>query len=124
MKAFIKLLSIFTFISATLTVASIFYEGMILEWLPFVGILILATDICFLFSTITGIFYYKKNKLLFYSHLFSVFVIFIGVIIMIIFGKDIPKWLFMLWEFYILYFYGVVVVKRIWNLGNFGKQIR
>ena len=118
MKTFIKSVSIITFISATLTVASIFYEGMILEWLPFVGKLILATDICFLFSTITGIFYYKKNKLLFCSHLFSVLIILIGIVIMIIFGKDIPKWLFMLWEFYILYFYGVVVVRKIWNFGE------
>ena len=118
MKNLIKLLSIITFVSATATVASIFYEGMILDWLPFVGSLILATDICFLLSTITGIFYYKKNKLMFYSHLLSILVISSGIIIMIIFGKDIPKWLFVLWEFYILYFYGVIVVKQMWNLKN------
>ena len=116
MKNLIKILSIITFISATVTVASIFYEGMILKWLPFVGLSILVTDICFLLSTLTGIFYYKSNKSLFYIHLLSILVILIAVIIMTIFGKDIPKWLFMLWEFYILYFYGVIVIKKMWNL--------
>ena len=65
MKNFIKILSIATFISSTITVASIFYEGMILEWLSFVGISILITDILFLLATIAGVFYYKRNKTLF-----------------------------------------------------------
>ena len=45
MKSLIKTLSIVTFLSATITVASIFYEGLILEWLSFVGSLIIITDI-------------------------------------------------------------------------------
>ena len=115
MKNFIKILSITTFLSATLTVASIFYEGMILKWLSFVGILIICTDISFLITTIAGIFYYKNNKMVFYSHLFSGFVILIGIMITLIFGKNIPKILFLLWEFYILYFYGIVVCKKLWQ---------
>jgi hypothetical protein len=97
-------------------VASIFYEGMVLQWFLFVGTSILLTDIFFLFSTIAGLFYYKNNKCLFYSHLISIFVICVGIVIMIIFGKDVPKWLFMLWEFYILYFYGYMVSRKLWNL--------
>ena len=116
MKNIIKLLSITTFISATVTVASICYEGMILEWLSFVGVSILVTDISFLVATITGIFYYKSNKKLFYSHLFSLFVILVGIVITLIFGRDdIPKFLFLLWEFYILYFYGIVICKKLWQ---------
>ena len=115
MKNLIKALSIIIFLSTTVTVASIFYEGLILEWLSFVGVSILITDILFLFVTIVGIFYYKNNKILFYSHLFSIFVILVGVIITLIFGKDIPKILFLLWEFYILYFYGIVVCKTLWQ---------
>jgi hypothetical protein len=102
-------------LSATVTVAGIFYEGMILKWLSFVGISIHITDILFLISTIVGIFYYKSNKILFHSHLSSVFVIFIGIIIILIFGKDIPKFLFLLWEFYILYLYGIIVCKKLWE---------
>jgi hypothetical protein len=115
MKNIIKILSIITFLSATVTVASICYEGMILEWLSLVGVSILVTDILFLLTTIAGIFYYKSNKILFYSHLTSLFVIFFGVIITLIFGRDIPKILFLLWEFYILYFYGIVVCKKLWQ---------
>ena len=115
MKNLIKILSIKTFIFATVTVASIVYEGMILEWLSFVGVFILATDILFLITTILGIFYYKSDKKLFFIHLFSVFVILTGVIITLIFGKDVPKMLFLLWEFYILYFYGIVVIKKSWQ---------
>ena len=115
MKNLIKILSIITFLSATVTVASIFYEGMILKWLSFAGTLILITDILFLITTLTGIVYYRSNKILFYSHLFSTFVILSGVIITLIFGKNMPKFLFVLWEFYILYFYGIVVCKKLWQ---------
>ncbi|MDR1761524.1 MAG: hypothetical protein LBR55_03640 [Bacteroidales bacterium] len=118
MKNSIKLLSIITFLSATVTVASIFYEGMVLEWFSFVGTSIFITDILFLMATIAGIFYYKSNKPLFYSYLFSIFVILVGIVIFLIFGKDIPKQLFTLWEFYILYFYGIVVCKKWWRKTN------
>ncbi len=115
MKNLIKILSIATFLSATVTVASIFYEGMILEWLSFVGTSILITDLLFLITTIAGVFYYKRIKILFVSHLLSIFVIVAGIIVMLIFGKDIPKLLFTLWEFYILYFYGIAVCKKWWQ---------
>jgi len=120
MKNLVKALSIITFLSATITVASIFYEGLILEWLSFVGISILITDILFLLATIVGIFYYRENKILFYSHLLSLFVIFVGIIVYLIFGKDLPSFLFLLWEFYILYFYGIIVCKKWWQ--KEGKQ--
>jgi hypothetical protein len=120
MKNLIKLLSIAAFLSATVTVASIFYEGMILEWLPFVGTAILVTDILFLMATFAGIFYYKNNKILFYSHLFSIAVILAGITVTLIFGKDIPKLLFTLWEFYILYFYGISVCRKWWQ----SKQLK
>jgi hypothetical protein len=115
MKTVIKVLSSVTFLSATVTVASIFYEGLILEWLAFVGTSILITDILFLLATFIGIFYYNGNKRLFFAHLFSLFVILAGVVITLIFGKDIPTYLFLLWEFYILYFYGFIVCRKLWQ---------
>ncbi len=114
-KTIIKALSIATFLSATVTVATIFYEGLILEWFSFAGTSILITDILFLLSTVAGIFYYKGTKRLLYAHLVSMFVILVGVVITLIFGKDIPKYLFLLWEFYILYFYGFVVCRKLWH---------
>ena len=116
MKQLTKILSIITFILSTATVASIFYEGMRLQWFSFVRIFILLTDIFFLLTTIAGLFYYKNNKYLFYGHLLSLSVICVAIVIMIIFGKDMPKWLVMLWEFYILYFYGLAVARKWWNL--------
>ena len=115
MNNLIKILSILTFLSATITVASIFYEGLILKWFSFVGVSIIITDIFFLIATVVGVFYYKDNKMLLYSHLFSIFVILVGVIVTLIFGKEIPKILFLFWEFYILYFYGIVVCKKLWQ---------
>jgi hypothetical protein len=111
MKNLIKILSIITFLSATVTVAGIFYEGLVLEWFSFVGTSILITDIFFLIATVAGIFYYKNNKTAFYWHLFSGFVILAGVVVTLITGKNMPKILFLLWDFYILYFYGVIVLK-------------
>jgi len=115
MKTLIKILSVITFLSATVTVASIFYEGLILQWLSFAGISILVTDISFLLATIAGVFYYKNNKTLFYSHLFSIFIILAAIMLMSIFGENIPKILFLLWEFYILYFYGIIICKKLWQ---------
>ena len=115
MSNLIKILSILTFLSASITVASIFYQGLTLKWFSFVGVSIIITDIFFLIATVVGVFYYKGNKTLFYSHLFSIFIISAGIIITLIFGKDIPKILFLFWEFYILYFYGIVVCKKLWQ---------
>ena len=115
MKNLVKVLSGITFLSATVTVAGIFYEGMILEWLSFVGISIHITEISFLIATVAGVFYYKNNKMMFYSHLISVFVIITAIILSLILGENIPKILFLLWVFYILYFYGIVVCKKMWQ---------
>jgi hypothetical protein len=112
-EVIIKTMTILTFLSSTITVASICYEGMILEWLAYVGVSIVMTDVLFVLATIVGLFYYKNNKVLFRSHLFSIIVISVGVIITLIFGKDIPKILFLLWEFYIFFFYGIIICKRI-----------
>jgi hypothetical protein len=115
MNNFIKILSVITFALSTITVASICYEGMILKWFSFVGILILITDVAFFIATLAGIFYYKNNKRFFYTHLVSACIILVGIIMTLILGENIPKILFLLWEFYILYFYGIVVCKKLWE---------
>jgi hypothetical protein len=115
MKNLIKILSIITFILSSATVISIFYEGMILKWLSFVEILILSTDILFLLSTIFGTIYYRKNKTLFYSHLFSILIIIMSIIIILIYNKNVPKLLFTIYEFYIFYFYFITIIKKWWK---------
>ena len=118
MKKIIKMLSILAFLSSTITVASICYEGMILEWLTYVGVSIVVTDVLFVLATVVGFFYYKTDKRLFHSHLFSIFVITVAVIITLVYGKDMPKILFLLWEFYIFFFYGIVVCKKLWLISR------
>ena len=113
MKHLLKCLSILTFVLSTITVASICYEGMLLKWFSWVGLSIRLTDVSFLMATIAGLFYYKRNKIVFYSHLGSSFIILVAIIMTLIFGENIPKILFLLWEFYILYFYGIVVCKKL-----------
>jgi hypothetical protein len=113
-KNLIKVLSIITFTLATVTVASIFYEGLILKWLDYVGVFILMTDIAFVLTTIAGLFYYKKHNLLFFCHLFSTIIIAVAIVIAI-FQIEFSKYLFLLWEFYILYFYGIIIAKKLWN---------
>ena len=115
MKQLIKTLSIITFLSATVTVSGILYEGMILQWLSWIGISIRITDVFFLIATLVGVFYYKGIKALFYSHLFSLLLIVIAIMLTVISGDNIPKFLFLLWEFYILYFYGIIVCKQFWQ---------
>jgi hypothetical protein len=120
-KNLIKVLSIITFTLATITVASIFYEGLILKWFDYVGTFILLTDIAFLLTTIAGLFYYKKHNLLFFCHLFSAVIIVIAIIITI-FKIEFSKGLFLLWEFYILYFYGIIITKKLWNYSKFSPH--
>ena len=115
MKKVVKWLSIIAFLSATVTVAGVCYEGMVLKWFSWVGTSIIITDAFFLIASLVGVFYYKEIKMLFYSHLFSIFLIMIALALTLTFGKNIPKFLFLLWEFYILYFYGIIVCKKMWQ---------
>ena len=115
MKQLIKTLSVITFLSATVTVASVCYEGMVLKWLSWIGTSIIITDALFLVASLVGVFYYKEVKILFYSHLFSILLIMIALALTLIYGENIPKLLFLLWEFYILYFYGIIVCKKMWQ---------
>ena len=115
MKCIVKWLSIIAFLSATVTVAGVCYEGMVLKWLSWVGTSIIITDALFLVASLVGIFYYKEIKILFYSHLFSLLLIMIALALTLIYGENIPKFLFLLWEFYILYFYGIIICKKMWQ---------
>ena len=115
MKKSVELLSIATFLFATVTVAALAYEGMVLRWFTLVRDSIIVTDILFVLATIAGIFFYKGNKTLFRAHLDSAVVILAAVAIHLIYGANIPKILFLLWIFYILYFYGIIVCKKLWQ---------
>jgi hypothetical protein len=112
MKIIIRIFHIIVFIFATLTVASIFYEGQTLQWYPFVGVLILVTDVLFIISTILNLIYFRKARAMFFINLFSAVLIVIAVLMKVM-NCEYPAWTILLWNFYVLYLYGYCVIKRI-----------
>jgi hypothetical protein len=112
MRKTLSIIHIVVFIFATLTVASIFYEGQTLQWYPFVPVLILATDGLFLIATILNLVFFKKQKAFFFINIFSFVLIAIAVIMKVL-NLEYPDWVILVWNFYILYLYGYFVMKRI-----------
>jgi len=112
-----KMLSIIIFIvflSASALNMSIFYEGLMLKWFDFVPVLILITDISFILATVLSLLLNKKNRVIFFLNILSVLFICIAVLFAVL-KIDYPKWCFVLWNFYILYFYGTQAAINIYK---------
>ena len=104
-----KILNTIVFLLATALVMSIFYEGVTLQWYNFVAILMIITDIAFIVTTILNLIVNRKIKILFWMNIFSVIFISI-VVIMKIASIPYPQWGLIIWNFYILYFYGIQAI--------------
>ena len=115
-KAF-DIICILLFVTATLCVMSIFYEGMNLEWYGFVPVLMIATDGFFILAAIFGLVLKRKIKVLLYLNIFSVVIITVAFVTKFI-GIEHPKWCVTIWYFYILYFYGILVLSNIRKKAN------
>ena len=111
---FLQALNAFVFLSATILVMSIFYEGATLEWYAFVPILMIITDVSFIAATILHLLINRKVKLLLCFNVFSALLIGI-VIIMKILSIPYPQWGLVLWNFYILYFYGTQMLIHVYK---------
>jgi nicotinamide riboside transporter PnuC len=111
MQRLIPLTHLIVFISASLVVGSIFYEGLTLTWYSFVPFCILAMDATFIIATILNLLHYRKNRALFYINLFSAVGI-VAAIVMKVLSIEYPQWTILLWDFYILYLYGFLVIRR------------
>ena len=105
---FLNLLNTLVFLLATVVVMSIFYEGVTLQWYNFVPILVLTTDIAFILATIINLIFNRKVKIVFWFNIFSIVLIGIAIIIKIA-AIPYPLWGLVLWNFYILFFYGIQV---------------
>ena len=114
MKKIINVINSLIFILATVVVMSIFYEGLTLKWFDFVAVFILITDIFFIIATVLNLIFNKKKGLIFYFNVFSVLFIVIAII-MKIFNITYPQWGMIVWNFYILYFYGTQTVIFIYK---------
>ena len=102
------------FLSASALNMSIFYEGLVLKWFDFVTVLMLITDISFILATVLNLLLNRKNRIIFSLNILSVLFIFIALI-MTILRIDYPKWCFIVWNFYILYFYGTQVTIHVYK---------
>jgi hypothetical protein len=109
MKKAVKIINSIVFIFFTFVVMSIFYEGLVLEWYSFVALLIIISDIFFIIATILNIIVNRKIKIIFFFNIFSICIICVAIILKII-NVDYPKWSILIWNFFILYFYGVQFV--------------
>jgi hypothetical protein len=110
----INVINSMVFLFATALVMSIFYEGLMLKWYSIVPILILVTDTSFIIATILNLIFNRNKKLILYLNIFSALFIVIAVI-MKVFNITYPQWGTILWNFYILYFYGVQSVIYIYK---------
>lgn len=98
------------FITTTLAIAGVFYEGMELKWLNIVGVFIMLMDYSFLISTAMNLWVEKKNKWI-YVHIFSTFIIVVAISMKLLKIKY-PTITLVFWYFYIWFVYGIRIVKR------------
>jgi len=101
----------FVFLTATLSIAAVFYEGITLKWYPAVTIFILIMDYSFLLSTIYNLITARKDKLMFPFSLFSLLLI-IAALVLKITGTAYPPAALTLWYFYIWLYYGYIAFIR------------
>ncbi len=104
-----KILDVFVFISTTLAIAGVFYEGMTQKWYDFVGILIICMDYSFMPATIIHLIVDKREKGIWF-HVFSMTIILIAIAMKIA-GLAYPVISLVLWYFYIWFLYGALNIN-------------
>jgi len=114
MRKTINIINTLVFLFATLVVMSIFYEGLMLKWYDVVPAFILVTDISFIIATVFSLIFSIKKGLIFYFNVFSALFIVIAII-MKVFNITYPQWGVIIWNFYILFFYGTLTVVFIYK---------
>lgn len=120
MKQVIRVLTVASFIGALATIAILAYEGMVQE--RFENVLIIAVcimDYTFLISTVLHLFYYKRNKIIIGLSVFSLCMIAAAYGLKFTIG-NYPVFGVLFWNFYIMIYYGILVLRRQWNEG--GKE--
>jgi len=113
MKKFLKFMDIFVFVSTTLAIAGVFYEGMELKWFDFVGILVIFMDYSFLMSTVLNLFIERKSKW-FKWHIFSALLLIIAILMKVA-GMQYSSTLLVFWYFYIWLLYGAICVENYYQ---------
>jgi hypothetical protein len=120
MKRVLHFLDVFVFIAATLAIAAVFYEGMVLEWFAVVGIFFIIMDSAFMLSTVANLIYFRKSKATLIFSLVSLVMIVIALSSKGM-GIEHPAAAVVFWFFYIWFYYGVRISKILWfkpSIGN------
>jgi hypothetical protein len=107
------MLNIFVFAAVTLTIMGLAYEGFVLEWYGIVGTLIIVTDCAFLLSTALNLVFCRKDRVIFLFSIISLTMIIIALI-MLALKIEYPVITLVLWNFYIWFYYGIRLSKRLW----------
>jgi len=110
----INVINSIVFLSAAILVMAVFYEGLMLKWYAIVPVLILITDILFIIAAVLNLIFNRNRKLIFCFNIFSVLFIVIAIIVRV-FNINYPQWAMIIWNFYILYFYGTQTVICIYK---------
>lgn len=108
MSVIIRIINIIVFLAATLAIAGVFYEGMVLKWFSIVGVLILVMDFSFVVSIVFNLIYFKKSNWLKWMSIISLSMILIAIF-MKIFSISYPIWGLVVWYFYIWFYYGFLI---------------
>ncbi len=111
LRRILGIIDIVVFIATTLAIAGVFYEGMTQKWYDFVGILVICMDYSFMPATILHLIADRKDKTI-WVHLFSLIIIIVAVVMKFA-SVPYPAITLVLWYFYIWFFYGYLIVKRV-----------
>lgn len=118
MKQVIRIVNAVVFAGALATVAVGFYEGMTLVTyqLP-LAIAVYIMDYSFMIATALHLFYFRKNKAIRICSVISALLIITGYVIQFKMG-GYSAWELLLYDFYIMIYYGILVLKRAWLKGE------
>jgi len=114
MKKAINILNILVFAAVTLAIAGFVYEAFVLEWFPAVGVLMLTADCLFILSTVVNLIFCRKNKVTLMFNIISFIMIVTAFIIKFGLNAEFPAIPHVLWFFYIWFYYGISLSKKLW----------
>lgn len=112
MKQIIRLLNVIVFVSALFTVILLSYQGMVQQQYPqILKVAISIMDYSFMVAVAFHLYYYKKNKVLMGFSIFNLLIILIAYLIIILNGSC-SVWAYLLWDYYLLIYFGTMVIKQ------------
>lgn len=118
MKQLIRVLTIFVFLGALGTVAALAYKGLVNCSVDSVlAITVPIMDYSFILSTVLHLVFYRKNKIIVGLTIFGGIMIIAAYVIKFTSGIFYPMEL-LLWDFYLMIYYGVLVIKGQWKNGG------